>query len=61
MFLGTGKPYEVANSCAAKSLAGVNRVPSTNRASQNGRVKSLNRCMPDCTVGSSKTYKNHKA
>ena len=51
-FLGAGKPCEAAYSCAAKSFAGVKRVPSTKRASQNGLGKSLNRCRPNCKIQS---------
>lgn len=47
-FRGIGNSEEAAYSCAALSLASVKRVPSTKRASQKGRGKSLKRWRPDC-------------
>jgi hypothetical protein len=47
-FLGAGKPWEATYSWTARSFAGVKRVPSTKRASQNGLGKSFNLWRPHC-------------
>jgi hypothetical protein len=47
-FLGAGKPCEAAYSCAARSFAGVKRVPSTKRAIQKDLGKSFNLFRPHC-------------